>query len=120
MFFPTSPSPPRGITRNESVIRAWSLGGDQEAEALEAAPNLRDLILGPLHERQAVPSHLVAEQAQGDFERGWVRLHLQEVVGRLQRSIDLACPLQVAVRRRSDLLRHLRSYHVRVHADPAD
>src|ERR671930_2095763 len=114
MFLPTSPNPPRGITCSASAIRAWGLGGDQEAEALQAAAHLRDLVLGRVDQRQPVAAYLVPEQAQRGLDRDRVRLHFEQLVGGFERPIDLACAFEVAVGGGPCLLSHLRTYHVRV------
>src|SRR5436190_3085221 len=122
MFFPTSPSPPSGMIRipvTGASLTRW-LCGNEYAQALEAGSHLLLLFGRRLDQRQAQAADLVAEDVEGSLDRDRVRLHLQQLVGRLQRLVDPPRLDMVALLVEPDHLLHLWPDDVRVDADATD
>src|SRR5579875_3423838 len=95
--------PPGGLP---GMIRRGLRGRRREqARALEAAADRRELVLVRLDEREAVAADGVAGQLERGLDRDRVRLDLQQLVRRAQLFVDRARSLDVALSVQADHLR---------------
>src|SRR5690348_9344417 len=116
MFLPTSPRPPSGTMLHTPIgeeSMALRRGSGEEARALEARADLRQLGLIRLDHRQPVPTDLVAGQVERGLDRDRVRLDPQELEGRLLFLVQRPRSLDVAVAIAADHLRDLRPPQMR-------
>src|SRR3954447_4543029 len=133
MFFPTSPRPPRGNTRNTSAIgrslgmkpRAVAPNGgvsgrDEQAEPLETPADGGDLLGRRRRDRQAMAADGVTEQVERGLDGDRVRLDLQQLVRRVELAVELARPDAVAAVEGANLLGDLEPDDVGVDADTAE
>src|SRR5215211_1362672 len=120
MFFPISPSPPRGRIRSLPLTRySGGPAGDEQALSFQRGPHDGALLTRGRDHRQAHRATDDAHHLQCRLRRDRVRRHGEHLVDRMQLSVELMGARRVPALVRLVDRAHFRADHVRGDQDPA-